>query len=72
MARPVPPPERTRERIRSLTLRVGVSRAAQLLDLAEATTARLAGGLPVNPATAAHADRRLDAIESEGDGPRAA
>lgn len=63
MARPVPPSPKTTKRVRDLVDRTSIAEAARLLDLAEATVARLAGGLKVTPGTNAYAEQRLAALE---------
>jgi hypothetical protein len=59
MARPVPPPTEVSERVRTLVDQTSIAEAARRLNMAEATVARLAGGLKVTPGTTLLAQQRL-------------
>jgi len=62
MARPAKPAPKIINAVRTLMDRTSVCEAARLLDIAEATAARIAAGLPVTTGTAAHAERTLVAL----------
>ena len=59
MARPIPPAPEVSARIRALVNETSIASVARQLDLAEATVARLAGGLNVTRGTNLLAAERL-------------
>ena len=63
MASPVHPPTELSERIRALVESSSIAGASRQLRMAEATVARLAGGLRVTEGTAVIAAQRLAEIE---------
>ncbi len=62
MARPLPPPPKTKLRVRALVDEHGVRRTARALDVSDTTIARLAGGLPVQSTTAEAVAARLELL----------
>lgn len=66
MARPVRPDPEIRKLVRALVERTSISEAGRQLRMADATIARLAGGLPVTEGTALLAAQRLHDLSSEG------
>lgn len=62
MASPVHPPAELSERVRALVEGSSIAGASRQLRLAEATVARLAGGLRVSEGTAAIAAMRMAEI----------
>jgi hypothetical protein len=64
MARPVSPNPDLVARVRGLVERTSIAEAARRLKLADATVARLAGGLPVAEGTELVAARRLPEAEA--------
>ena len=59
MAKPVRPNPELINRVRVLVAETSVPKASRLLRLAEATVARVAGGLPVSEGTVALISQRL-------------
>lgn len=64
MARPVRPDPEIIARIRALVDTTSISEAGRRLRLADATVARLAGGLPVSEGTILVAAQRLNETEA--------
>jgi hypothetical protein len=62
MARPIYPDREVIERVRALVEQSSLAGASRQLRMAEATVARLAGGLKVTEGTAAVAVQRLSKI----------
>lgn len=62
MASPVVADPETCAFIRSIVERRGVAPVARLLNMAQGTTARIAGGLPVQPGTAELARQRVERL----------
>ncbi len=60
--RPIEPDTELVERVRSIVARTSIAAAARQLGFAEATVARIAGGLRVTPGTALLAQRKLDEL----------
>ena len=65
MSRPIRAPQDLIDRVRSLVDATSISEAGRQLRLAEATVARLAGGLPVTEGTAVIAAQRLADAEKK-------
>lgn len=65
MARPQKPPQELVNSVRALVDRTSISEVGRQLRLAEATIARLAGGLPVTEGTALVAAQRLLEVQDE-------
>ncbi|MDQ2645068.1 MAG: hypothetical protein M3020_14725 [Myxococcota bacterium] len=63
MARPIPPNPDIAARVRALVAETSLAEAGRRLRLADATVARLAGGLPVTEGTALVAAQRLNEQE---------
>jgi len=63
MAKPVRPVPEIVARVRALVERTSLSVAGRRLRIADATVARLAGGLPVTEGTAMIVAQRLPAAE---------
>jgi len=60
--KPKSPAPQIRDGVRKIVDQIGLVHAARKLGLAEATTARLAGGLTVSAGTEALAEKRLREI----------
>ena len=65
MARPVRPDPEIRNLVCALVERTSISEAGRQLRMADATIARLAGGLPVTEGTALLAAQRLRGLIAE-------
>lgn len=63
MARPIPPDPNVSARVRALVTKTSIAAVARQLGLAQATVARLAGGLNVTAGTDLLAAARLGRLE---------
>jgi hypothetical protein len=64
MARPVKPDPELVARVRELVEQTSISEAGRRLRMADATIARIAGGLPVTEGTAAVIAQRLSEAQA--------